>query len=104
MANEEVIMENFETKVLGSEPDHIAPDRSEVRLLLKMTRGEMAHFALPPRTVSKAVAHKSIEEVWYFLAGRGRMWRRLGADDGQVVDVFPGVSISIPPGTHFQFR
>jgi mannose-6-phosphate isomerase-like protein (cupin superfamily) len=31
------------------------------------------------------------------------MWRRLG-DDAAVVDVGPGMSISLPVGTHFQFR
>jgi mannose-6-phosphate isomerase-like protein (cupin superfamily) len=103
-ANEEVTMD-FATKVLGSKPDYLAPDGSEVRLLLKLSRGEMAHFALRSRGVSKAVVHASIEEIWYFVAGRGRMWRRkTGAADGEVVDVFPGVSIAIPPHTQFQFR
>jgi mannose-6-phosphate isomerase-like protein (cupin superfamily) len=105
-ATREVNMENFITKVLGSKHDAIAPDGSEVRLLPQMTRGGMAHFALGPRHVSKAVAHKTIEEIWYFMRGRGRMWRRLASSggEGQVVDVFPGVSITIPTGTQFQFR
>jgi mannose-6-phosphate isomerase-like protein (cupin superfamily) len=99
----EANMEKFITKVLGSKLDAIAPDGSEVRLLPEMARGGMAHFALGPRHVSKAVAHKSIDEIWYFVRGRGRMWRRLGSSE-EVVDVFPGVSITIPTGTHFQFR
>ena len=41
-------MGKFITKVLGSKPDAIAPDGSEVRLLPEMTRGGMAHFALGP--------------------------------------------------------
>jgi len=75
-------------------------------LLPQMARGGMAHFALGPRLVSKAVAHRTIEEIWYFICGRGRMWRRLGGSEGegQVVDVYPGVSITIPTGTQFQFR
>lgn len=103
-ATREVNMEI--TKVLGSKHDDIAPDGSEVRLLPEMTRGGMAHFALGPRNVSKAVAHKTIEEIWYFIRGRGRMWRRPGNSEGegQVVDVFPGVSITVPTGTQFQFR
>lgn len=104
LANEEVLMD-FATKVLSSKPDYPAPDGSEVRLLLKMTRGEMAHFALRSRGVSKAVVHASIEEIWYFVAGRGRLWRsQSGKAGGEIVDVFPGVSIAIPPHTHFQFR
>ena len=43
------------------------------------------------------------KEVWYFLAGRGRFWRKEGLDE-DIVEVSEGVSISIPPGTHFQFR
>jgi mannose-6-phosphate isomerase-like protein (cupin superfamily) len=31
------------------------------------------------------------------------MWRRFGGGE-ETVDVFPGVSITIPTGTHFQFR
>jgi mannose-6-phosphate isomerase-like protein (cupin superfamily) len=60
-------------------------------------------FSLAAGTVSKAVAHRTIEEIWYFVAGHGRFWRRLG-DDEEIVDVGPGVSIDIPTGTHFQYR
>jgi len=93
----------FMTKVLGSQVDAKAPDGSDVRLLLQMTRGSMAHFSLDPRHVSKAVAHKTIEEIWYFVRGKGRMWRRLGPHE-EIVDVFPSVSITIPTGAEFQFR
>jgi mannose-6-phosphate isomerase-like protein (cupin superfamily) len=91
------------TRIIGAEPDAKAPDGSDVRLLLETTRGSMAHFALSSREVSRAVAHKTIEEIWYVLRGKGRMWRRAGQDE-KVVEIFPGVSISIPTGTHFQFR
>jgi len=96
-------MTNFDTKIIGQDPDVTAPDGSDVRILLQTARGSMAHFSLAPRQVSKAVAHKTIEEIWYFLRGRGRMWRRLGAAE-EIVEVFPGVSITIPTGTRFQFR
>jgi mannose-6-phosphate isomerase-like protein (cupin superfamily) len=96
-------MGQFITRVLGAKADVIAPDGSEVRLLPVASRGGMAHFSLGPGRVSKAVAHRTIEEIWYFLAGRGRMWRRLGESE-ETVDVFPGVSLTIPTGTHFQFR
>lgn len=96
-------MERFETKIIASTPEVTAPDGSQVRILLELKRGSMAHFALEPRQVSKAVSHKTIEEIWYFVRGRGRMWRRLGGSE-EVVDAFPGVSITIPTGTQFQFR
>jgi mannose-6-phosphate isomerase-like protein (cupin superfamily) len=94
---------SFQTKRLGTRPDAIAPDGSEVRILCSVDRGSLAHFTLPPHAVSQAVAHRTVEEVWYFLAGRGQMWRR-SPDVEEIVDVEPGVSITIPQGTSFQFR
>ena len=93
----------FATRALGLEPDAIAPDGCEVRVLAETGRGSMAHFALAPHAVSRAVAHRTIEEVWFFLRGRGRFWRRLGPSE-ETVDVGPGMSIAIPAGTRFQFR
>jgi mannose-6-phosphate isomerase-like protein (cupin superfamily) len=58
---------------------------------------------LPPRAVSKVVASDNLEEIWYFISGHGRIWRRLGSRE-QIVDVGPKISITIPAGTHFQFR
>ena len=96
-------MERFEAKRLPSAVDAVAPDGSEVRVLCAGMRGSMAHFSLPGGQVSRAVAHRGIEEVWYFLAGQGRFWRRQGADE-EIIEVSEGVSLTIPPGTHFQFR
>src|SRR5712691_10795005 len=90
----------FETKRISAEPDAIAPDGSEVRVLCQLSRGGLAVFTLAPKAISKAVAHRTIEEVWYFISGQGRMWRKLGEHE-EVVEVGPGVSISIPTGTHF---
>ena len=94
---------SFETRRLGDAPDVLAPDGSEVRVLCRVGRGGMAHFTLPPMAVSKAVAHRTVEEVWFFVSGRGRMWRRLGGRE-ETVEVGPGASVSIPVGTRFQFR
>ena len=94
---------SFQTKRLGTRPDAIAPDGSEVRILCSVGRGSLAHFTLPPHAVSQAVAHRTVDEVWYFLSGRGQMWRR-SPDVEEIVDVEPGVSITIPQGTSFQFR
>ena len=93
----------FETKHLPAERQAVAPDGSEVRILLGLKSGGMAHFELAPGQTSKAVTHRTVEEIWYFVSGRGQMWRKL---DGQaaVVDVYPGVSLTIPLGTQFQFR
>ena len=93
----------FETRKIGAAPDAIAPDGAEVRLLGSLSRGSMAAFRLMPGAVSRAVAHRTVEEIWYFTAGRGRMWRKLG-DREEVTEVAPGASITIPTGTDFQFR
>jgi mannose-6-phosphate isomerase-like protein (cupin superfamily) len=54
--------------------------------------------------VSTAVVHRTVEEIWFFLTGRGQMWLASGEDDGEVVDVMPGDCLMIPVGTRFQFR
>jgi mannose-6-phosphate isomerase-like protein (cupin superfamily) len=93
----------FQTKMLPAQRDAVAPDGSEVRVLLRVVGGGMAHFELGPRETAVAVRHRTVEEVWYFLSGRGEMWRRLGKQE-EIVDVGAGVSITIPVGTEFQFR
>ncbi len=96
-------MRPFETKTLGDRPDAVAPDGTGVRLLLALAGGSFAHFELPAGAVSHAVAHRSVEEIWYVLSGRGQIWRRAGEGE-RVVDAAPGVCLTIPLGTHFQFR
>jgi mannose-6-phosphate isomerase-like protein (cupin superfamily) len=93
----------FATKRRSDEPDTVAPDTSEIRLLASGTRGSMAHGTLPPGRVSLAVRHRNVEEIWYVVSGRAEIWRKQNEHE-EVVDVGPGTSLSIPPGTHFQFR
>ena len=96
-------MSEFATKRLPVDKDDVAPDGSDVRVLLSLGHGSMAHFELAPGQTSRAVTHKTIEEIWYFLGGRGEMWRKEG-DHEEIVPVDRGVSLTIPQGTHFQFR
>ncbi len=93
----------FDTCQISKDPDVIAPDGSEVRILCSVSRGSMAHFTLPPGAVSIAIAHRTIEEVWFFVSGQGRMWRRHDGEE-ETITVQRGSSISIPVGAHFQFR
>lgn len=94
---------DFETTTLSAAPDAVAPDGSDVRVLLRLERGSMAHFELAAGRTSRAVAHRTVDEIWYVLSGRGEMWR---AQDGReaVVELEEGVCVSIPCGTRFQFR
>ena len=94
---------SFQTKPLPREPDAVAPDGSDVRVLLHVRGGGLAHFELAAGQTSVAVRHRSVEEIWYFLRGTGEMWRRSDDDEG-VVTVSACVCVTIPLGTAFQFR
>jgi mannose-6-phosphate isomerase-like protein (cupin superfamily) len=84
-------------------PDAVAPDGSHVRVLVRIGRASAAHFELAAGTTSIAVTHRRVDEIWYFLTGRGEMWRKNAAQEA-IVPVGPGVCITIPAGTAFQFR
>jgi mannose-6-phosphate isomerase-like protein (cupin superfamily) len=95
----------FTTKSLGEAYDVLAPDGSEIRILVSTRRGSMVHGTLPPDGVSLAIMHRTVEEVWFITAGRGQVWRKQdGHEREEVVDVAPGTALTIPLGTHFQFR
>ena len=98
-------MDNFLTKQIATNPDEKAPDGSDIRILTRTRRGNMAHCRIQPGFTSKAATHKTIDELWFFTKGKGKVWRK-NADTGfeEIIDVAPGISISIPLGTHFQFR
>ena len=80
-----------------------APDGSDVRILLALANGSMAHFALPANHVSRGVVHRTVEEIWFIVSGSGEMWRKQD-DRESVVQLSPGMSLTIPVGTQFQFR
>jgi mannose-6-phosphate isomerase-like protein (cupin superfamily) len=94
---------HFETRSLPAHRSARAPDGSDVRVLLRLEAGSMAHFRLEPGRVSTAIRHRSVEEIWYVVGGSGRMWRRQGERE-TVVDLAPGVCLTIPRATSFQFR
>jgi len=88
---------------LPAAPDVTAPDGSDVRVLLRLERGSMAHFELAPGRTSRAVAHRTVDEIWFVLGGTGEMWRKQD-ERSEIVRLEAGVCLSIPAGTHFQFR
>ena len=93
----------FETRTLGERVDATAPDGTAVRLLLSLAGGSMIHFELHAGAVSHAVTHRTVEEIWFVVSGKGSIWRR---QDGveQIDSLGPGTSLTIPLGTAFQFR
>lgn len=96
-------MTPFATCPLPDQPTVTAPDGSDVRVLLALAGGSMAHFSLAPGAVSRAVTHRTVEELWFVLSGSGQMWRCQGAHS-ETVDLVPGMCLTIPLGTSFQFR
>lgn len=93
----------FSSKPLSADPDGFAPDGSEVRLLSGLPGASMAEFRLPPGAVAAAVTHRTVSELWFVLAGHGQIWRAQH-DREEILDLTPGQSLTIPLGTHFQFR
>jgi mannose-6-phosphate isomerase-like protein (cupin superfamily) len=89
--------------MIGTSYDVIAPDGSEIRSGLTLGGGSMVHCTLLPGGITQAVKHKTVEEVWYFIQGYGQVWRAEG-EFSETVDVRPGTFLTIPLGTHFQFR
>lgn len=96
-------MPAFESNRVKVEYDLLAPDSSEIRLLHSLSGASVVHCALPVGRVSIPVRHRTVEEVWYFLAGEGQVWRKQGEHE-LVLDARSGVSLTIPRGTAFQFR
>ncbi|MBI1394630.1 MAG: cupin domain-containing protein [Betaproteobacteria bacterium] len=88
---------------LPAERTGVAPDGSDVRVLARLPGGGMAHFELAADHVSHAVTHRTVDEIWFVVGGTGEMWRRQG-DTEETVALVPGTCLTIPVGTHFQFR
>lgn len=89
---------------LSPTPDAIAPDGSEIRLAGRVAGGSMVECTLPPGQVTQAVRHRTVEELWLILFGHGEVWRSHGSGPGEVLTVGPSTWLTIPLGTHFQFR
>lgn len=96
-------MTPFETRQMPETYDLLAPDGSEIRLLHSLDKASVVHCRLPAGAVSIPVQHRTVEEVWVILAGAGEVWRRQGNRE-ETLAVAPGMSLTIPLGTQFQFR
>ena len=94
----------------AARPDATAPDGSEIRLLAdgrhSAGKSSMVEVTLPAGQVSRPVYHRTVEEIWYILEGRGRVWRCPPDAEAASVppqDVSPGDALVIPVGWRFQF-
>ena len=90
--------------------DTTAPDGSEIRLLVDRRHGagraSLCEVTLPAGRVSRPVWHRTVEEVWYVLEGRGFVWRcppNAESKGVEPISVLPGDALAIPTGWAFQF-
>jgi mannose-6-phosphate isomerase-like protein (cupin superfamily) len=77
-----------------------APDGMDVYPLLRTTGGSMARFELAAGRTSAAMSHRTVDEIWYVVSGRGDLWR---AGVGLTV-LEPDTCVTIPRSTGFQVR
>jgi mannose-6-phosphate isomerase-like protein (cupin superfamily) len=93
-----------EVCALKVEYDQLAPDGSEIRLLVAAEHGSLVHCTLPAGKASAPVRHRTVEGLWYVLQGSGEVWRGRDGEPHRRDAVRAGDSIRIPGGTAFQFR
>jgi mannose-6-phosphate isomerase-like protein (cupin superfamily) len=86
-------------------PDAIAPDGSDIYFRsLDAERASLVEVVLAPGMVSRAVRHRTVEEIWYFLTGTGQVWTRSpGRESDSTQRVAPGSTVTIRTGWEFQF-
>ena len=87
-------------------PDAVAPDGSDIHFrVLDAERASLVEVVLAPGHTSRPVRHRTVEEIWYFLAGSGEVW--VQSPDGtssETRTVERGDVVLIPTGWAFQFR
>jgi mannose-6-phosphate isomerase-like protein (cupin superfamily) len=66
-------VKHFEVKDLPEKYDHIAPDGSEIRPLVITERCTIGHCTLHSGRTSQAHKHKTVDEIWYFIQGEGKV-------------------------------
>ena len=96
-------IKTIKTQYLFNSEHILAPDGSEIRELVATDTASMVHCILYPGAISRAVRHKSVEELWFIIEGNGQFWRKI---DGEctIVKIAKGTSLNIPKNVDFQFR
>jgi mannose-6-phosphate isomerase-like protein (cupin superfamily) len=93
----------WDARTLPTDYDELAPDGSEIRFLTRVAGASMVHCALAAGQATQAVRHRTVEEMWFCLAGAAQVWRRSDTEE-LTTDFRPGMAVNIPLGTDFQFR
>lgn len=87
-------------------PDVIAPDGAEIRVLVDQSRGatklSLAEALVKPGERTSCVSHRTIEEVWYIVQGKGRFHRLTpNGTEESIEEVVTGEALFIPTGYRF---
>jgi mannose-6-phosphate isomerase-like protein (cupin superfamily) len=87
-------------------PDAIAPDGSDIYFkVLDAKHASVVEVVLALGRTTRAVRHRTVEEIWYILAGSGDVWMRAPDDSrSETRAVGRGDTVVIPTGWDFQFR
>src|SRR5260370_7498772 len=79
-------------------PEATAPDGSGSRFLVGDARqASLVEVRLPAGQTSRPVRHRTVEEIWYFLAGTGRVWRQPASGPAPTVRGQAGPPVVLPP-------
>jgi mannose-6-phosphate isomerase-like protein (cupin superfamily) len=100
---EDMPLPAWDTRQINGATLVAAPDGSDVRILCAVAGGSSTLFTLAPGAIARAVIHRTVDEMWHVVAGRGRLWRRHGGCE-EITELTAGVTLTIPVGTEFQFR
>lgn len=93
----------LQTISLPADWDVVAPDGSDIRVLLKTDRASMAHGTLAVGQTSVTVMHRTVTEMWFVVGGGAEIWRRFGGEES-FVEISTGDALTIPRGAQFQYR
>jgi mannose-6-phosphate isomerase-like protein (cupin superfamily) len=83
------------TPQLPVQHHYLAPDGSQIRELLTLSGGNIAHCTMLAGGISNAVVHRTVEVIWYCLSGLSQVWRKLGPVE-EVTDLRPATCLTIP--------
>ncbi len=82
----------------------IAPDGSTVERLGRVSGGSLARFTFAAGSISKAVRHKQVEELWYVLSGAAELWRAPESGDAELRPLQEGDAVALEARCAFQVR
>ena len=94
----------MDVRHIDAQPPFTTKDGSTIRSILDRANAPVANQSLAEATLPAGAAtdrhyHKSSEEFYFLLEGRGTM-----EIDGETREVAPGDAILIPPGAWHQIR